>query len=280
MNTIRKAILSLALSAIVAAAQAPAPAARQPKPKSQKEVEAIQAIFAAQDPDSRIKLAEELITKFADTEFKALALQIIAMSYQQKNDVEKMILYSERVLEAEPKNYSAMLMIAGAIAQRTREHDLDREEKLGQAEKYARDAMEILKTAPKPRPDITDEQWQAAKKDFNAQAHEALGMAAMARKKYDVAITELKASVEEASQPDPATMVRLGAVYNMTGKPDEAVAIIDKALAVPDLNPQIRQFATNEKIKANQAKAGAKPAPPAGQPSTQPPPPPPAPPKP
>src|SRR3954447_25962353 len=116
----------------------------QPKPKSQKELEAIQAIFNAQDPDARIAAAENLLTKFADTEFKAVALQIAAASAQQKNDFEKMVLYSERTLEADPANYAAMLMLANGYALRTREFDLHKEEKLGKAEKYAKGALDLL----------------------------------------------------------------------------------------------------------------------------------------
>ncbi len=72
------------------------------------------AIFNAQTPDARIAAAEKLLTEFADTEFKAVALQIAAASAQQKNDFEKMVVYAERTLEADPKNYPAMLMLATA----------------------------------------------------------------------------------------------------------------------------------------------------------------------
>lgn len=261
-----KAIVGLACAATVVCAQE-APVAKQPKPKSQKEVEAVMAMFNAPDADARIKAANELVTKFADTEFKEIALLMAAMSYQQKGDAENMIIYAERTLEANPQNYQSMLMIAEALAQRTRENDLDREEKLGRSEKLAHGAIEAMNKAPKARPDITDEQWAGAKKDFIAQAHQALGMAAMARKKYDVAITEFKTAVEGATQPDPATMVRLGAVYNLAGKHDEAIAVLDKVMAAPDLHPTIKQFAQAEKVRAIQAKAGgAKPAPPANAP--------------
>src|SRR5262245_40143138 len=78
---------------------------KQPQPKSQKELEALQAMFNAQDPDSRIKAADTLITKFADTDFKDLALFMAAFSYQQKGEAEKAIVYAERALEANPKHY-------------------------------------------------------------------------------------------------------------------------------------------------------------------------------
>jgi len=231
-------------------------AQKQPTPKSKGEVEAIQAMFNAKDPDGRIQAAETLITKYRDTEFKSLALFFEAASYEQKGDFDKLVIYGERTLEADPQNYQAMLLLARNIAQHTREHDLDRDEKLAKAEKYANSAQEVLKDAPKPNPQLTDEQWAGAKKDLVAQAHEALGLAAMVRKKYDVAVNEFKISVDSSSQPDPATMVRLGAAYNQAGKYDDAIAILDKVMSQADVHPSIKQFAQAEKVRATQAKAG------------------------
>jgi tetratricopeptide (TPR) repeat protein len=243
------------------AAPSAQPLAKQPQVKSKAEAEALMAVFNAPDPDTRLKAVDTLLTKFKDTEFKAVALQVAAVTYQQKNDFENMVAYAERTLEADPHSYQAMLMLASGIAQRTREFDLDREEKLARVEKYVRSAQEVLKTALKPNPNLTDEQWEAAKKDFDAQGHEALGLAALARKKYDVTIQEFKTALEVASSPDPATMVRLGAVYNMAGKHDEAIALLDKLMAQSDVHPQIKQFAQAERARAFQMKsAAAKPA--------------------
>ncbi len=244
---------ALVLTAGLAFAQKPA---KQPKPKSQKEVDAINAISSAAEPAARIAAAENLLTKFADTEFKAFALQVAAASAQQMNDFEKMVIYSERTIEADPQNYPAMLMLASGIAQKTREFDLDKEEKLQRSEKYARQSIELINTSVKPRPEITDEQWEVAKKDYLAQAHEALGLAAMVRKKYDVAASEFKTSTDVAPAPDQATMVRLAAAYNLSGKPDSALPVLDKLMAMPDLNPQIKQVATSEKMNAMKLKSG------------------------
>jgi tetratricopeptide (TPR) repeat protein len=233
------------------------PVSPQPQPKSQAEVEALQAMFNAADPDARIKASEDLLTKFADTEFKPYALLFIADSYRQKNDFEKMVVYAERTVEADPKNFTAMIMLAQGFAQRTREHDLDKEEKLAKAEKLANEAQQIIKDAPRPNPQITDEQWAAAKKDFSGQVHEALGMVAMVRKKYDVAAAEFKTSLDSSAQPEPATMVRLAAAYNQSGKFDEALALTDKILADPNVHASIKQFAQAEKVRATEGKSGA-----------------------
>jgi tetratricopeptide (TPR) repeat protein len=253
------------------------PVAKQPKPKSQKEVEAIMALQTAmqsQNPDQMIQAAENLITKFADTEFKEMALLMEAAAYEQKNDREKMIITAERVLEVNPNNYGAMLMIARADAQGTREHDFDKEEKLGRAEKYARRALEAIKTAPRPRPDITDDVWNNAKKDYTAQAHEVLGLIAQVRKQPDKAISEFKTAIQTASNPDPRTMLFLARLYVEGGKHDEALAEINKALAQPELHPQVKQIAEAERDRVTKLKGGAaKPAatPPAGTPPATPP---------
>jgi tetratricopeptide (TPR) repeat protein len=225
------------------------------QPKSQPEVEALQKIINATAPDARIKAVEELVTKFADTEFKGWALNAAGDAAQMMRDNPKAIVYYERALEAEPKNYNAMLMLAGVIAQGTREFDLDKEEKLSKAEKYAKEAMTLVASAVKPNPQVTDAQWEEAKKDFTAMAHQDLGLVAIARKKYDVAITEFKEAIDGAAGPDPSTMVRLAGAYSDAGKPDDAISVLDKVLAMADLNPSIKQVAQAEKARAEKAKA-------------------------
>ena len=237
------------------------PIAKQPQPKSQKELQAIQAIFAAQTPDDRIKAANDLVNNFSDSEFKPLALYFAAISYQQKNDYDHMVIYLERTLQADPNHYQALLLMAQAIAMRTREFDLDREEKLKTAEADATKALELLKTAPRPNPNITDEQWEEAKKDLAAQAHETFAMAAVARSQYDKAIEEFKTAIGLSSAPDPTTMVRLASAYSKAEKYDDAIATLDKVLASPNLNPAVKQIAQNERNRAVQLKQkGAAPA--------------------
>jgi tetratricopeptide (TPR) repeat protein len=242
----------------------------QPKPKSPEELEALKAMFGAQTPDARIAAAENVLTKFKDSDYKAVALYFEAASYKEKGDYEHTVVFGERTLEVDPKHYQAMLMLAGVIAQHTKEFDLDREEKLAQVDKYAKTALELLKDAPKPNPSLTDDQWTAAKKDFTADAHAALGMGAIARKKYDVAEGEFKTAIEVAERPDPAIMVRLGRAYMEDGKYDDAIAQFDKVMAMQDANVTVRQVAQAERVRAFQKKGPAKPAdaaPPAANPA-------------
>lgn len=251
-----KALAALAATLSFLPAQTANP--KQPQLKGPKEQEAVMAMFQAPDPDARIAAANNLITKFADSQYKATALYLTAFSYQQKNDSENTIIFAEKCLEADPKFFGAQIMIASSLASRTKEFDLDKEEKLGRAEKMAKAALELIPTAPKPNPQLPDDQWEGAKKDFAAQAHESLGMIAMVRKKYDDCATEFNFSVTNAATPDPAVMLRLASCQIKVNKLDEALANVDKALADPNAVPQVKAAATQLKMDINKAKAGAK----------------------
>ena len=255
-----KRIIWRGVPALAIALAAALPGLAQPKPKSEAELAALKVMFGAQTPDARIAAAETVLTKFADSDFRSVALYFEAASYREKGDYEHTVVFGERTLEADPKHFQAMLMLASVIAQHTKEFDLDRDEKLAQVEKYCKTSLELLKDAPKPNPGLTDDQWAAAKKDFASEAHAALGMGAMARKKYDVAESEFKLSLEVAERPDPSNMVRLGKAYSDDGKYDEAIAQFDKVMAMPDINVTVRQIAQAERVRTFQKKAPAKPA--------------------
>jgi tetratricopeptide (TPR) repeat protein len=262
------AIVAAGIPVTAAAGQAAAPP-KQRALKSQEEQKALQALFQATTPDARVTAGEDFVTKFPKSDFRCLALFAEAQSYQQKGDYDKMVIYGERTLDADPDDATklqTMLLLANGIAQRTREFDLDREEKLGRVEKYANSALETLKTIAKPNPNLPDEQWDGFKAQMVSDAHEALGMAALVRKNYDQAISEFKTAVAATKEPEPAAEVRLAAAYNKAGKYDDAIAICDRLMAKADLHPAIRQFAQSERARAVQAKGGAQatPAPAAG----------------
>jgi tetratricopeptide (TPR) repeat protein len=228
------------------------------KVKSKKEEAAVRALLAAHTPDAKIAAAEELLTKYKDTEFKAYALVQAGQAAQQKGDVIAALQYGNRALEADPKNYQALLLVSGLVAQGTREFDLDKDEKVAHATKLADEAIAAVNEAVKPNPALTDEQWEGIKKDFVAQAHDTLGVVAVVQKKFDVAINEFKMSIDGAATPDMATPIRLAAAYTDAGKFDESSATLDKVLATPDLPDAFKRAATLEKARVEKARAATK----------------------
>lgn len=232
------------------------------KPKSPKEAQAIMAVQNAQTPDDRIQAIEAVLTKYADTEFKVLLLQMAVQTEEQKGDYAQTIFYADRLLQADPKNPFALDTLALETANHTREFDLDKDEKLGKVDKWANEAIEDAKTMPKARADWTDEQLEAARKDFQSQGYEALGMADQVRKNYDSAANNYKKAISAAASPQPSILVRLAQVYAIQGKPDDAIFTLDKAINSPDSPEQVKSIAQRlkEDIQKRKAAAAAKPA--------------------
>jgi len=259
----RSILTAVMLAAIGVTALVAQQGKKVPAPKSQNELKAVQAVFTASqqnNPDGIITAAEDLLTKFKDTEFKDTVLMMEAQAYQQKADKDKETIYAERALAANPNNFQAALMLADVTVQGTREHDLDRDEKLAKAEKYANQAITSVSAAEKPNPQLTDQQWADFKKDIIAQAHDALGMSAIDKKDYEKAISELKMAVEGAAHPEPAFQVRLASAYQSAGKNDEAIALAEKIMNDSQVPQQIRSVAQSVRASAVMAKSGGKPA--------------------
>lgn len=226
------------------------------KPKSQKELEAIVAVQNAQTPDAKIAAVENLLSKFKDTEFRVPVLIMAGESARQKGDNANAIIYGNRALEADPKSAQALLLVAGQLAQGTKEFDLDKDEKVKKATKLANDALAVIPNAPKPNSQMPDDQWAGAKKDMAAQAHETLGMLASVDKKYEVAVNEFKTAMESASTPEPTVMVRMVVAYTALKRFDEASAMADKTLAVPNVPEAIKKIALEEKARIAKLKGG------------------------
>ena len=250
MKNVFKGMALLVLGAVVLSAQAKAP--------SPAEVKGLQAVVNAPTADARVAAVDDFVKNFPTSEYRSFALTAAADAYESTGNTTKAILYYQQAIEANPKDHNAMLMLAAEVARTTREFDLDKEEKLAKAEKYARDGMALVPSAVKPNPQITDEQWEAVKKDDLARGHEALGLAALARKKYDVAIAEFKTATETEADVQVPTFLRLGSAYTDAGQPDQAIAVLDKVLAMENLSPQLKQVAQGEKSRAEKAKASKK----------------------
>ena len=259
--TMSLAVAAVTLTAMVFGQQLPgAPPLGGPTPEEVQDLQKIITvqIQSVQDVDNRIKAIDTFVQKFPNSALKGYALGLAGEANQMKGDSAKALFYYEEALKVDAKDYNSMLMIAAETAQGTAEFAINKEEKLGRAEKLANDSLALIAVAPKPNPQVPDAQWDAVKKDDTARAHEALGMIAMARKNYDGAAREFQTAITSASGPQPATYVRLGAALNEAGKYDEATATLNKVLAMQGLPDIVKQVAENEKKRSEQLKSAKK----------------------
>lgn len=202
-----------------------------PQPKSEEEVQAIVAVQEAQEPEARIAAAAKLLKDFKDTEYKEFANYMTMLSYQQLNDFENMMVFGERTLDHNPDNVGVLLQLSYAIPTRTREFDLDKDEKLSKAEDFAKRSMTLIPNLPKMDPNLPDEQWLLTKKDFMSQANESLGLVALKRGNYDESSALLKKALDLAPEQTGSTFYYLAQAYHKLGKKDEALAAVDQSIS-------------------------------------------------
>jgi len=219
-----KRILTLALAACLCAAGL---LAQQPNFKSQEEVDAFIAVQGAATVQERATAGEAFLSTYPESEAAGLAAYMTMLSYQQLNDFDNMLLYGDMVLESNPAPgvmAGTLISLAGAIPTRTREFDLDKEEKLAKAEDYAKRAMGLIPTLAKMDPNMTDDAWLATRKEFMSQCHEALGGVALKREDFAASEASFRQAIALSAQPVPFTIYNLALALSKQGKNEEAAA--------------------------------------------------------
>jgi tetratricopeptide (TPR) repeat protein len=238
------AVTAILLAASLAFGQAKPPM----KPKSKAEETAVRAMLSAPDPDARIKAADDLVSKFADTAYKSYAYYLEADSYTQKNEPEKAIVYGEQAIEADPANYNALVLLTKTYANTTHINDLDKAEKLAKIDKYGKAALASLETATKPNASLPDAEWAKVKDDLAGQAYLGMGIGLV----YSNKIDEAKADFDKVAtmDQDPTDLIRAGRSLLDARKYADALVYFDKAAANPNAPDQIKKIAESDKARA------------------------------
>lgn len=204
--------------------------AAQPNFKTNEEYDGFIAIQAAATIPDRIEAGTAFMAAFPDSEAKGLAAYMLMLSYQGNNDFDNMLIYGDEVLantEDAGIVVGTLVSLSGAIPNRTREFDLDKEEKLSKAEDYAKRAMTMIPTLVKPDPAMPDEDWLMTKKEFMSQCHESLGLVSAKRSDHAAAEASLRQSMDLATAPTPSVMYNLGLALMAQDKKSEAATVAD-----------------------------------------------------
>ena len=250
---------------------------KQPRAHSQDEADAFQKLMSEQRPDDQIKLIEDFLLAYPNTELKEYAYQAATQAYQAKNDYNKVLTYGELTLNENENNLVALLVLASAIPERTSKNDLDKDAKLTQAEQYAKRGLDVLSKLTMP-PNLTEEQWTQARKDAESTPHAALGMIALIREDFPKAETEFQMANDLTSRPDPVTFYRLGLCYSFEKKFDPALQALDKAASsggvkiagadgvTRDLVAEAKDYVVKAKAATDTPVSGTAPPPPVAAP--------------
>jgi len=200
----------------------------------------MQAIQNELDPDRAIQLVKEFETKHPNSPLLTWAYFMGANAYQQKQDLEHTIEYGEKSLKLKSDNLMSLIVLCTILPQPQlmKGSDIDKEQKLTQAENYAKQALQLIDQLPK-QPNDTDEIVQKRKAELSREPHSALGMIHLQRSSMGLAgpdKDELAKAEEEYQQavtlgerPNPTDYYRLGEARTSLGKIDEAIQAFTKA---------------------------------------------------
>jgi tetratricopeptide (TPR) repeat protein len=243
------------------AGQAAPAGKRPPQAKTQPEFDAYKAAAALTDPAAQEKAANDFATKFPDSELKPLLYKSVMHAYQQANNGDKMMEMAQKILTYDPDDPEALLGVAQVISERTRDTDLDKEQKLAEARKDAQRALETIDTDI-PTSGYPPEQLAAYKGFLKSEAYVILGTLDFNAKQWPDAETDLKKSIDVyPQQVDPVAVFRLSVALDMQNKYPEAVKYANQAVDLTKQGTAVGDAARKEKDRLTQLTSGSAPAP-------------------
>ena len=234
---------------------------RPPAAKTQPEFEAYKAAAAQADPAALEKAADDFAAKFPDSELRALLYTAAEQRYQQANDADKMMAMARKVLDIDPDDPAALVGVAQAIAERTRDTDLDKDQKLAEAKKDAERALVTVDTDV-PTSGYAAEQLAAYKGFLRSEAYAILGKLASDAKNWPEAEANLRKSIDALpQQPDAVAIFRLAVALDMQNKVPEALKFVNQAVDLTKDRPDsgVGKAARQEQDRLTKLNSGTAP---------------------
>jgi len=249
--------------------------------KTQDEMKAYQDAAAITDAAQLLAASDAFAAKYPASELRS-ALYIRAMDmYAQQNNVEKIVDAGRKAIAADPINPVPLVQVASALAESTRDTDLDRDPRLNEAAKDAQAAIDNLETGLIIPPNAPADRVAEAKRSIVTMSYDTLGMVAMGKKDYAAAEQNfLKAVDATKAAPEAVVYLRLSVAQDQQKKYPQALESANKAAQyAPEGSPaqnlaKQQQLRLQKLIAAGSSPGGTSAAPtattPSGTPATPP----------
>jgi tetratricopeptide (TPR) repeat protein len=247
----------------------PAQTKLPPQAKTQPEFDAYKVAAANTDPAAFEKAADDFATKFPDSELRVLLYKNAMRLYQSANNGEKTEAMGRKVLNFDGDDPEALVMVAEVIAERTRDSDLDKDQRYDEATKMAQKATSTIDTDVNVPAGTPQDKIDAYKSLLRSNAYSIVGTIAYKKDNYPLAQENLQKSIDAfPSQLDPVVVLRLALSLDKQQKYPEALKVANRALEVAQAqkNAQVETVAQRERDRLQQLTRSALPAQPASQP--------------
>jgi tetratricopeptide (TPR) repeat protein len=239
---------------------------RPPQAKTQPEFDAYKVAAALTDPVAQEKAADDFAAKFPDSELRSVLYKSAMHGYQQSNNAEKMMDTAKKVLSYDPDDPEALLGVAQVLAERTRDTDLDKDQRLAEAKKDAERALQTVETDI-PTAGQPPDRIEAYKGFLRSEAYAILGTISFNAKAWPDAEANLRKSIDAfPQQVDPIAVFRLAVALDMQNKIPEALKYANQAVDLTKEETAAGKAARAEKDRLTKLNVGSAPAQTAGPP--------------
>lgn len=211
------------------AGAAAAPAKHPPQAKTQPEFDAYKTASVLTDPAAMEKAADDFAAKFPDSELRVLLYKSATRLYQNSNNADKMMDMAHKALAISPDDPESLIAVAEVLTERTRDTDLDKDQKLGEAKEDVEKALKSIDTdVPAGVPPDKVEMY---KNLVRSNAYSILGTLEFNKNSYPAAEAAFRKSIETfPQQPDPITVLRLAIALDKQDKYADALNYANQAV--------------------------------------------------
>lgn len=243
------------------AAATPAQGKLPPQAKTQPEFDAYKVAAAATDPAAMEKASDDFAQKYPDSEIRIL-LYLQAMNmYQSANNAEKMADMGRKVLTLDGDRPEALLGVAQFLAERTRDTDLDKDQKRAEGVKLAEKALQTIDTDVVVPPGTPQDKLDLYKAGMRSTAYYILGTIFLnqdTKESYPKAEENLRKSIDALpAQPDSLSVFRLSVALDKQGKYTDALEQATKAVALTQAGTPVGDASRNEQNRLKQLTANS-----------------------
>jgi tetratricopeptide (TPR) repeat protein len=256
---------ALALTAVCLAQDKPAtppagqtPAAapqgkRPPQAKTQPEFDAYKTAAASADAPSLEKAADDFAAKFPDSELRILLYKAAMQSYQRTGNSEKIVALGRKALAIDPDDPESLVTVASELAEKTRDTDLDKDQRLEEAMKLAQKALQTVETDIAVPANTPQAQIDAYKGQLKSFAYSIIGTLEFKKDQFSQAEADLRKSIDAyPSQPDPVVVLRLAISLDRQEKYADALKEANKAVDLTQESTPAGQLARQERDRLAQ----------------------------
>jgi tetratricopeptide (TPR) repeat protein len=220
---------------------------RPPQAKTQPEFDAYKAAAANTDAAALEKAADDFATKFPDSELRVLLYKSDMHMYQNANNAEKTEALGRKVLAIDGDDPDSLTTVAEVIAERTRDTDLDKDQRYAEGLKFAEKALTTIDTDVAVPAGTPQEKVDAFKSGLRAQAYSTMGTIEYNKSNYPAAQEDFQKAIDAfPSQPYAPDMLRLALALDKQGKYEEALKAANRAVELSQENSMIGGSARRE----------------------------------